>query len=267
MCGASRRAARNRRSAMLEVQGLSKSFGGIHAVRDIDFRVDAGQVVSLIGPNGAGKTTCFNLVTGFYAPSAGRVRFQGRDVTGTRPHEMARMGVVRTFQKTNVLKSLTVRDNLKASQYLRARSPLWRTFWPGPAQREAEREIAERAEQIATLMGLQARCDAPAHSLSCGELRLLEVGVALGAGPRLLMLDEPAAGLNSHEAMVLARLLKQLPGQWVESILLVEHNMSLVMQVSDHVVVMNFGQKLATGTPRDIQNNPAVLEAYIGRAA
>ncbi|CAM3362709.1 ABC transporter ATP-binding protein [Bordetella sputigena] len=252
---------------MLEVQGLSKSFGGIHAVRDIDFRVDAGRIVSLIGPNGAGKTTCFNLVTGFYAPSAGRVRFQGRDVTGARPHEMARMGVVRTFQKTNVLKNLSVRDNLKAAQYLHARAPLWRTFLPGAAQHAAEREIAERAEHIAALMGLQARCDAPAHALSCGELRLLEVGVALGARPRLLMLDEPAAGLNSHEAIVLARLLKTLPGTWVEAILLVEHNMNLVMQVSDHVVVMNFGQKLAAGTPQEIQSNPAVLEAYIGKAA
>jgi branched-chain amino acid transport system ATP-binding protein len=252
---------------MLEVQGLSKSFGGIHAVRDIHFEVEKGQVVSLIGPNGAGKTTCFNLVTGFYVPSAGRVLLHGREVTGTRPHEMARMGVVRTFQKTNVLKTLSVRDNLKAAQYLRSKAPLWRTFWPGPAQREAERVVGERAVQIAELMGLAGRCDAPAHSLSCGELRLLEVGVALGANPRLLMLDEPAAGLNSHEAVVLAKLLKRLPGTWVEAILLVEHNMNLVMQVSDHVVVMNFGQKLAAGTPYEIQNNAAVQEAYIGKAA
>jgi branched-chain amino acid transport system ATP-binding protein len=251
---------------VLEVQGLSKSFGGIHAVRNISFGVESGQIVSLIGPNGAGKTTCFNLVTGFYSPSAGRVKFCSRDVTGLRPSQMARLGVVRTFQKTNVLKGLTVRDNIYASQYLRGKAPLWRSFWPGAEQRAAEQDISIRADKIAELIGLSSRMHISARALSCGELRLLEVGVALGAGPRLLMLDEPAAGLNSEEAVVLAKLLKTLPGSWVDAILLVEHNMNLVMQVSDHVVVMNFGEKLAEGRPQDIQRDAAVQEAYIGKA-
>ncbi len=251
---------------MLEVRRLSKSFGGIHAVSNMSFRVDKGQIVSLIGPNGAGKTTCFNLVTGFYAPSAGSVHFCERDVTGLSAPRMAELGVIRTFQKTNVLKGLSVRENMLASQYLRARAPLWRTFLPGPKQRAAEREMSARTVEVAELVGLRERLDTSAKVLSCGELRLLEVGVALAAGPRLLMLDEPAAGLNSHEALVLGELLKTLPGRWVEAILLVEHNMSLVMRVSDQVVVMNFGEKLAEGRPQDIQRDAAVQEAYIGKA-
>jgi branched-chain amino acid transport system ATP-binding protein len=179
---------------------------------------------------------------------------------------MAQHRVVRTFQKTNVLKSLTVRDNILAAHYLTGRTRLWRTFFPGDRERQAERSIARSADEILDIIGLSARRDIPANTLSCGELRLLEVGVALGAKPRLLMLDEPAAGLNTHEAMELGRLLKQIQGRTVEAMLLVEHNMSLVMDVSHRVVVMNFGQKLAEGAPREIQAIPAVREAYLGKA-
>ncbi len=252
---------------MLEVKGLCKSFGGIHAVREIDFSVAKGQVVSLIGPNGAGKTTCFNLITGFYRPTTGRVTWDGEDVTALKPFEMAARGVIRTFQKTNVLRNLSVLDNVIHAHYLQDKTPLWRTFWPHGDQTRRRREIEDSAREIVELMGLGPRMDADAGALSCGELRLLEVGVALGAKPRLLMLDEPAAGLNTREANDLARLLATLPGKWVESLLLVEHNMHLVMQVSHHIVVMNFGQKLASGTPQEIQSNPAVLEAYMGKAA
>ena len=252
---------------MLEVHGLCKSFGGIHAVREIDFSVSKGQIVSLIGPNGAGKTTCFNLITGFYQPSAGKVLWDGEDVTAFKPYDMASRGVIRTFQKTNVLRNLSVLDNVIHAHYLQERTPLWRTFWPSAGRERGTAAIRESAREIIEMMGLGHKMDADASALSCGELRLLEVGVALGAKPRLLMLDEPAAGLNTREANDLAQLLKTLPGKWVESILVVEHNMNLIMQVSDHIVVMNFGQKLASGTPQDIQNNPAVLEAYMGKAA
>ncbi|MCQ9617653.1 ABC transporter ATP-binding protein [Paenalcaligenes niemegkensis] len=252
---------------MLEVSGLSKSFGGIHAVQDVDFTVGKGQIVSLIGPNGAGKTTCFNLITGFYEPTRGRVLWDGHEVTARKPCRMAQLGVIRTFQKTNVLRSLSVFDNLIHAQYLRDRMPLWRTFWPGSVQARNERSISQSADEILELVGLEKRSDVQAGSLSCGELRLLEVGVALGANPRLLMLDEPAAGLNTREAETLAELLVRLPDQWVESLLLVEHNMNLIMRVSDHIVVMNFGKKLASGTPAEIQRNEEVLEAYMGKAA
>jgi len=252
---------------MLEVKGLSKSFGGIHAVQDIDFTVPEGQIVSLIGPNGAGKTTCFNLITGFYRPTRGQVLWDGAEVTASRPCRMAQKGVIRTFQKTNVLRSLTAFENIVHAHYLRGRTPLWRTFWPDARVAAAEAEIAESSTAILELVGLGRRRDVEASALSCGELRLLEVGVALGAKPRLLMLDEPAAGLNTREAEGLADLLSGLPGKWVESLLLVEHNMNLIMRVSDHVVVMNFGKKLAAGTPAQIQANPEVLEAYMGKAA
>jgi branched-chain amino acid transport system ATP-binding protein len=252
---------------MLEVKGLHKNFKGIAAVRDVSFEVHKGETVSLIGPNGAGKTTCFNLITGFYKPTSGSVFFDGRDVTGIEPSAMAGLGVVRTFQKTNILRNLTVFENVLTARHRLGVHSLWQTLFPGAQVRESERRLRDEAAALVDTVGLGARLDTPSAALSCGELRLLEVAVALGAGPRLLMLDEPAAGLNTEEALVLGEVLKGLVGTTVEALLLVEHNMSLVMAVSDRVVVMNFGQKLTEGSPAAVRQNAEVVEAYLGKSA
>ena len=250
---------------MLEVNGLSKQFGGLKALSDVSFAIRKGEIMSLIGPNGAGKTTCLNVMTGFFKPSAGSVRYFGEDITGLAPYSAAQRGLVRTFQKTNVLRGLTVFGNVLTARYRHGERSLWRTFFAGGRVRE--RQLRDEAAALIETVGLGARMNADADSLSCGELRLLEVAVALGAGPRLLILDEPAAGLNTHEADRLGDVLKRLVKEHVEAMLLVEHNMALVMAVSDHIVVLNFGRQIAAGTPLEVRTNPDVVTAYLGKPA
>jgi branched-chain amino acid transport system ATP-binding protein len=254
-------------TAMLRVVGICKNFGGVAAVADVSFSVAPRELVALIGPNGAGKTTCFNVVTGFTKPRTGQVFFDGCDVTGRQPHAMARLGVVRTFQKTSILRRLSVFENVLAAHHLQGATALWRTFFPGRNERESERRLRASAAAILELLGLGARMNSEAGSLSSGELRLLEIAIALGAKPRLLMLDEPAAGLNTQQAVQLADTLKRLVGTSVEALLMVEHNMSVVMSIADRIVVMNLGRKLVEGTPEQIRADPRVVEAYLGKAA
>ena len=252
---------------MLEVSNISKRFGGLLALSDITFGVGSGEIVSLIGPNGAGKTTCLNLITGFFKPSTGKVLYRNDDITGRAPYAIAQTGLIRTFQKTNVLKGLTVFGNVLTARHRHGETSLLRTLFPGQAQRSRERQLRDEAASIIEKVGLRDRMNAEADSLSCGELRLLELAVALGAGPQLLMLDEPAAGLNTEEAHQLGAVLKTLIGNGVEAILLVEHNMALVMEVSHRIVVLNFGRKIAEGAPDEIRNNAGVIEAYLGAPA
>jgi branched-chain amino acid transport system ATP-binding protein len=252
---------------MLEVSNVSKTFGGLVALSEISFAVRAGEIISLIGPNGAGKTTCLNLITGFFRPTSGQVRYLDADITGRPPYAIAQAGLIRTFQKTNVLKGLTVFGNVLTARHRHGDTSVLRTLFPGNALRARERRLRDEAAAIVEKIGLADRMDTEADSLSCGELRLLEVAVALGAGPQLLMLDEPAAGLNTEEAQQLGRILKSLIGNGVDAILLVEHNMALVMEVSDRIVVLNFGRKIAEGVPEDIRRNSDVVEAYLGKSA
>ncbi len=251
---------------MLQVNNLRMRFGGITAVNDVSFEVNKGEIVSLIGPNGAGKTTCFNMITGFLKPTEGSAAFEGQLVTGRAPHDIARLGVVRSFQKTNILKSLSVFENILAAHQRQGTLSLLATLLPGSGVKQSETRLRDSAAEIVDLIGLGSRMNTEAASLSCGELRLLEVGIGLGAKPRLLMLDEPAAGLNSEEALKLGAILKGLVGSQIEALLLVEHNMNLVMSISDRIVVMNFGLKLAEGGPEEVRNNPEVIAAYLGSA-
>src|SRR3984957_8625919 len=208
------------RPAMLEVCNISKRFGGLLALSDITFGVGSGEIVSLIGPNGAGKTTCLNLITGFFKPSAGTVRYRNADITGRAPYAIAQQGLIRTFQKTNVLKGLTVFGNVLTARHRHGEKSLLRPLFPHTPQRGADRQLRDEAAVIVEKVGLGERMNAEADSLSCGELRLLELAVALGAGPQLLMLDEPAAGLNTEEAQQLGGVLRKLIGNVVEALFL-----------------------------------------------
>lgn len=251
---------------LLMVENLAVRFGGVAAVGDVTFDIDEGEIVSLIGPNGAGKTTTVNALTGFVRPDAGSVRFAGREITGWRPERIAGIGLVRTFQNAAMFASMSVADNLATGHFLTQRTGVWQTLLRTPSFGREEDEIRRRVERLVDLLGMRARCDAAAGSLPYGEQRVLGLGIALMVEPKLLVLDEPAAGLSPDETHTMGKLIRTIQAEGI-TVLLIEHNMSLVMSTSDRVIVLKEGRKLAEGPPAVVRQHPAVVEAYLGAEA
>ena len=246
---------------MLSVDSLSLSFGGVAAVSDVSFQVRPGQVHAVIGPNGAGKTTLFNLISGVYLPTTGRVLLEGRDVTGRAPEALARLGVCRTFQNLQICMNMSAVENVMLGAHLHANASLWRGMLG--LTRRADTRLRVAALALMTHVGVGDYRDAHATQLPFGALKRLEIARALAAKPRLLLLDEPAAGLNDSETREMTQLIRRIAGEGT-TVLLVEHDMKLVMSISDHIVVLDQGRKLAEGTAAEVRANPAVIAAYLG---
>ncbi len=247
----------------LTVEGLTIRFGGLTAVDGLTFEVRRGEVLSLIGPNGAGKTTAFNAITGFIEPAAGAIVYRGTPLTGLKTSAIAGLGVVRTFQKTSVFAGRTVHDNVLIGLHLRSKQQPFAILLGLPSVGREERQLAAEAAEVLRFVGLEARADQTAASLPYGELRLLEVAVALAARPKLLLLDEPVSGMNPTETASFMQLLARIRARGI-TILLVEHDMKMVMGVSDRIVCLNHGRIIASGSPAEIQKNPDVIRAYLG---
>ena len=248
---------------ILTVQGLTRHFGGLAAVTDLSFDVRAGEILSLIGPNGAGKTTVFNLITGTLLPTRGRVFFQDHEITGLRPHQTTSFGIARTFQTTSLFYDETVMDNLIVSYHCRTRMGLWDALFHTGRSRADERQSRQKAEEILELIGLQDRAWELARNIPQESQKRLALGLALVTEPKLLLLDEPTGGLTEEENISMMALIQRVRTRGI-TILLIEHKMKIVMNISDRIVVLNYGEKIADGSPQEVGSNSAVIEAYLG---
>jgi branched-chain amino acid transport system ATP-binding protein len=248
---------------MLEIKGLTKDFGGLRAVGDVDLSIKPGEIVGLIGPNGAGKTTFFNLITGYIHPTKGKITFEGKDVTGKKPHSIARLGIVRTFQQSNIFSDLTVLQNLILACHLKPGVGTWETVLRTPGSRRKDKTILKRCQSILRMVELEGMADLPAKTLAHGHKRMLGIAIALSAEPKLLMLDEPLSGMNGEEVTETMALIEKL---WQSglTIFLIEHNMRAAMGLCRRIAVLNFGRKIAEGTPDEVKKNPDVIQAYLG---
>ena len=251
---------------ILETKNLTVAFGGLKAVNQVDFELKRGEIHGLIGPNGAGKTTFFNILTGLYKPTSGQVLFEGKEINGKKPWDIAKLGICRTFQNLQLFSDMPVCDNLVVAQNLRYKINVFDSLFRTPYYHKTEKSMYEKAEKILEFVGLADQRDNLPKNLSYGHQRLLEIGRAMATDPSVILLDEPAAGMNSHEIDELMGIITKVRDTGI-TIVLIEHNMKCAMTVCDLITVLESGSKIAEGVPKEIQNNAAVAEAYLGKRA
>lgn len=251
-------------NGLLRIGSLTRAFGGLVAVNNVSFEVNEGEIFGLIGPNGAGKTTLFNLVTGLTPPTSGELYFKGQNITGSRPHQIAKLGMGRTFQNIRLFPNLTALENVMVAQHIHTRSGVLSGVLGLPRDRREEREARDKAQGLLEMVNLADRAQVQARNFPYGDQRRLEIARALALQPKLLLLDEPAAGMNPNEKAGLSTFIREVKEKFSLTVLLIEHHVPTVMGLCDRIAVLNFGQLIALGNPAEVQSNPAVIEAYLG---
>ena len=259
-----RLAALESKNPVLEMQHVEKHFGGVHAIDNFSVKIEQGQIHGLIGPNGAGKTTIFNNITGIYAPDAGKIIFMGEEITGSSPHRVAQLGIGRTFQNIRLFSNLSVLENVVIASGMDATYNLPQAIFHSEKYKKREKLLYDKAMNLLEIVGLQDKADERANSLPYGHQRKLEIARAMALDPKLLLLDEPAAGMNADESLELVDFVREIRGHFKITILMIEHHMDVVSNLCDYCTVLNFGKTLAVGTPAEVKSDPEVIKAYLG---